>query len=186
MSRTSPQERLRIVPWTSADFRAGARAAMTIYADAMGYHYDVIDSRTSHAAAHSDRAGFRAVAALDPDGVLRGFGYGYTSLPGQWWHDQVHRAVDEATAAEWLVDGFELCELHVSPQWQGAGTGRQILLQLLEGAPHLAVLLSTPEGENRAWRLYRSLGFVDLARRYLFPGDGRPFAVLGARLPLSA
>ena len=27
-------------------------------------------------------------------------------------------------------------------------------------------------------------GFVDLARNYLFPGDARPFAVLGARLPL--
>lgn len=184
--RTSPQERVHIVHWSPADFRAGARAAMTIYADAMGYHPDVIDSRTFHAAAHSDRPGFRAVAAVDPDGVLRGFGYGYTSLPGQWWHDQVRRAVDEDTAIRWLVGGFELCELHVSPAWQGAGTGRQILLRLLDDAPQPTVLLSTPEGENRAWRLYRSLGFVDLARRHIFPGDSRPFAVLGACLPLHA
>ena len=27
-------------------------------------------------------------------------------------------------------------------------------------------------------------GFVDLARGYHFPGDSRPFAILGARLPL--
>ena len=42
----------------------------------------------------------------------------------------------------------------------------------------------TPDAETRAFRLYRDLGFVDLARNYLFPGDSRPFAVLGVRLPL--
>jgi ribosomal protein S18 acetylase RimI-like enzyme len=48
------------------------------------------------------------------------------------------------------------------------------------------MLLSTPEGENRAWRLYRRLGFIDLARNHLFPGDHRPFGVLGAPLPFAA
>ena len=56
----------------------------------------------------------------------------------------------------------------------------------MDGLPQPAVLLSTPEGDTRAWRLYRSLGFVDLLRHYLFPGDARPFAVLGVRLPLVA
>ena len=46
------------------------------------------------------------------------------------------------------------------------------------------MLLSTPDSDTRAFRLYRDTGFVDLARNYLFPGDARPFAVLGARLPL--
>jgi hypothetical protein len=46
------------------------------------------------------------------------------------------------------------------------------------------MLLSTPDIQSRAFRLYRDLGFVDLRRHYLFPGDVRPFAVLGARLPL--
>jgi hypothetical protein len=31
--------------------------------------------------------------------------------------------------------------------------------------------------------MYRSLGFVDLARGHIFPGDSRPFAVLGRTLP---
>ena len=49
------------------------------------------------------------------------------------------------------------------------------------------VLLSTPEinGEsNRAWRLYRRLGFTDVIRGYHFAGDPRPFAILGRSLPL--
>jgi len=48
------------------------------------------------------------------------------------------------------------------------------------------MLLSTPDADTRAFRLYRSMGFRDLARNYLFPGDSRPFAVLGAWLPLAS
>jgi hypothetical protein len=33
--------------------------------------------------------------------------------------------------------------------------------------------------------MYRSLGFTDLRRDYRFPGDDRPFAVLGVRLPFT-
>jgi ribosomal protein S18 acetylase RimI-like enzyme len=62
--------------------------------------------------------------------------------------------------------------------------GRQVLTGLAGALPHAAMLLSTPDSDTRAFRLYRDTGFVDLARNYLFPGDGRPFAVLGARLPL--
>ena len=50
------------------------------------------------------------------------------------------------------------------------------------------VLLSTPEtnGEaNRAWRLYRRLGFTDVIRGYHFAGDPRAFAILGRALPLT-
>lgn len=176
----------RIVRWEPAEFTARIREAMTIYAEAMGYSPSVVDSRIGYARAHADRPGFRAVAGLDPDGVLLGFGYGYTSQPGQWWHDQVLEAIDRDLATRWLRGSLELCELHVRPAAQGAGLGRAILLLLLADAPHAAVLLSTPEGESRAWRLYRSLGFLDLARDHLFPGDSRPFAVLGARLPLPA
>jgi ribosomal protein S18 acetylase RimI-like enzyme len=59
-----------------------------------------------------------------------------------------------------------------------------VLLDLAAGIPHGAMLLSTPDSDTRAFRMYRRLGFGDLRRRYLFPGDARPFAVLGARLPL--
>ncbi|CAN5173949.1 GNAT family N-acetyltransferase [soil metagenome] len=183
MSRPDPRG-TRIVAWDPQDLRDHMRSAMTIYAEAMDYPLDVVDNRSGHAAEHTHRTGFRARVALAEPDRLVGFCYGYTVEPGQWWHDQVQRALTEDLARDWLPGALELCELHVAPDRQGNGLGRALLLDLLGGASQPAVVLSTPEGESRAWRLYRSLGFADLARRYAFPGDGRPFAVLGARLPL--
>ncbi len=184
MTGTVNVRNTRVVRWDRADFLPRIREAMVIYADAMRYSPNVVDNRVGHARSHADRPGFRAVAGLGEDDVLLGFGYAYTSEPGQWWHDQVRHALGPLAACRWLSGSLELCELHVTPPRQGTGLGRALIQLLLEGAPNPAVLLSTPEGDTRAWRLYRSLGFVDLARQHLFPGDARPFAVLGATLPL--
>jgi len=54
----------------------------------------------------------------------------------------------------------------------------------IDGLPYPAALLSTPDSDTKAFRLYHADGFVDLARGYHFPGDVRPFAILGATLPL--
>jgi ribosomal protein S18 acetylase RimI-like enzyme len=88
----------------------------------------------------------------------------------------------------WTADYFELTELHVRPDAQGAGLGEGLLRALLAGTDRTRVLLSTPEHGHRppgrAWRLYRRLGFRDVLREHLFTGDARPFAVLGRTLPL--
>ena len=182
---------ISVVRWTPADARARVVEAMGIYAEAMGYPPEAGHQRSGFAMAHTRRAGFRAVAALDGSSsrsgrfgisdrgqpALVGFGYGYATAAGQWWHDQVRAAISADLAAEWLDGCFELSELHVRPAWQGQGLGRSLLIELVNALP-------TPEGDSRAWRLYRSLGFVDPVRDHLFPGDNRPFAVLGVRLPL--
>ena len=117
--------------------------------------------------------------------------YGYTGGPGQWWYEEVRRGV-RSTAAEargWLHDYFELTELHVRPDAQGTGLGEGLLRALLDGVAEARVLLSTPEygarSPGRAWRLYRRTGFEDVLRDHRFTGDSRPFAVLGATLPLA-
>lgn len=177
---------VRILRWTPAEFGRHVDDAMGIYVRAMGYRPTVGKQRAVSARRHASNEGFETRAAVSADGSLVGFGYGYTSRPGQWWHDLVRRALPEqAIANGWLADAFELSELHVDPAWQGRGLGRELLLQLADAIPHTAILLSTPDAETRAFRLYHGLGFVDLRRRYRFPGDDRPFAVLGARLPLS-
>ncbi|MCW2541346.1 MAG: N-acetyltransferase [Frankiales bacterium] len=158
--------------------------AMAIYVAAMNYHPGSGRQRADHVLRHMELQAFRFRIALDADGRMLGFGYGYTSLPGQWWHDLVRKAVGRGYG-EWLDSAFELSELHVLPAEQGRAVGERILRSLAEGLPHHTMLLSTPEGDNRAWRLYRRLGFVDLARHHLFPGDHRPFGVLGARLPFA-
>lgn len=157
--------------------------AMAIYVAAMRYPPDSGTQRGVHVLRHSYFDAFRCRAALDSSGTMLGFGYGYTSVPGQWWHDLVRKAIGRSAAQHWLDYAFELSELHVLPGAQGGGLGERLLRSLADGLPHHAMVLSTPEGDNRAWRLYRRLGFVDLARNHMFPGDPRPFGVLGCRLP---
>jgi ribosomal protein S18 acetylase RimI-like enzyme len=157
--------------------------AMAIYVDAMRYPPGSGVQRGVHVLKHAEFDAFRCRAAIDGHGTMLGFGYGYTSVTGQWWHDLVRKAIGRAAAQHWLDYAFELSELHVSPDVQGVGLGERILRSLADGLPHESIVLSTPEGDNRAWRLYRRLGFVDLARNHMFPGDPRPFGVLGSRLP---
>jgi ribosomal protein S18 acetylase RimI-like enzyme len=60
--------------------------------------------------------------------------------------------------------------------------GAALLTALLKMAPGRRTLLSTPEADeqtSRAWRLYRRFEFVDVLRHFVFPGDERPFAILG-------
>jgi ribosomal protein S18 acetylase RimI-like enzyme len=170
--------------WSSRQFAARVEEAMSIYIQAMQYPRATGVQRAVTARRHSANEGFRCRAALAEDDTLVGFGYGYTTRPGQWWHDLVCKAMTPEAAADWLAESFELSELHVLPEHQGHGIGRRLLTSIAEGTSHRAMLLSTPDADTRAFRLYRQFGFVDLARHYLFPGDVRPFAVLGARLPL--
>lgn len=179
--------------------------ALRVYVDAMRYPRGTEDQRASMWLEHTRRRGWRAVAAVDtgetdtppaPDVLSRaailGVAYGYCGAPDQWWQQQVvqglHRiGVNRARIAELTADYFELTELHIDPQVQGRGLGEALARRLLSGRSERNVLLSTPEitGEsNRAWRLYRRLGFTDVIRGYHFAGDPRAFAILGRSLPL--
>jgi ribosomal protein S18 acetylase RimI-like enzyme len=185
-STERPDTRASIVSWSGAQFVRRVDDAMAIYVEAMNYPGYTGAQRAVTAKRHILNDGFACQAALAEDGTLLGFGYGYTTSAGQWWHDLVRRAMPAQLAADWLADAFELSELHVRPDYHGQGIGRQLIVALATGLPHRSMMLSTPDEDTRAFRLYRSLGFIDLARNYLFPGDARPFAVLGARLPFLA
>jgi ribosomal protein S18 acetylase RimI-like enzyme len=123
---------------------------------------------------------------------LLGVAYGYPGAPGQWWQQQVLLGLQRGglppeEIARLMNNYFELTELHIHPRAQGRGLGEALTRRLLAGRSEKNVLLSTPEinGEpNRAWRLYRRLGFTDVIRRYHFAGDPRAFAILGRALPL--
>lgn len=177
------------VHWTGDDVVKRLDEVLAVYAEAMEYSPDLAATRRGFLYSHTHRSGFRAVATLADDDRLLGFGYGYSSGRGQWWHEQVRAGLTEQAYLAWLTDTFEVVELHVRPEAQGRGLGERQLVALLDGATERTVVLSTPEAageESRAWRLYRRMGFVDLLRRFRFPGDDRPFGVLGRRLPLSA
>jgi ribosomal protein S18 acetylase RimI-like enzyme len=178
---TTPATRVTELP--TAWIRDHMHEALAIYGEAMGYSSSVVAGRYGY----TERPGFRAVGAFatDTDGErMVGFGYGYEVAPGQWWHDQVRAALDRRTAKRWLPGAFEVCELHVHPDTQSRGLGRRLLHALVADLANPVALLSTPDADTKAFRLYHADGFVDLARGHHFPGDARPFAILGARLPL--
>ncbi len=193
----SPEEMQRRLP-----------EALAVYVTAMSYPRGTESQRAAMWLEHTRRRGWRAVAAVqtpDPpggpshlevpdtaDGSLLGVAYGYCGAPEQWWQQQVTRGlrrvgVHPAEITRLMGDYFELTELHIHPDAQGRGLGEALARRLLAGRQEANVLLSTPEitGEaNRAWRLYRRLGFTDVIRGYHFAGDPRPFAILGRSLPL--
>ncbi len=181
--------------------------ALEIYVDAMRYPRGTESQRASMWLEHTRRRGWRAVAAVEtaggeaggeagPGGLvaapLLGVAYGYCGAPDQWWQQQVvrglHRVGFPHTDITRLTSNyFELTELHIHPRAQGRGLGEALARRLLSDRDEANVLLSTPEinGEaNRAWRLYRRLGFTDIIRGYHFAGDPRAFAILGRPLPL--
>jgi ribosomal protein S18 acetylase RimI-like enzyme len=178
---------IRVVTWAPHDLTQRLDDVISVYGQAMAYGADLLATRRGYIASHVHRAGFAAVASVDQYGTLYGFGYGYLSEPGQWWHDQVKGALRRDERARWLIDCFEVVELHVRPAAQGHGLGATQLRSLLSMATARTTLLSTPEADertSRAWRLYRRFGFMDVLRNFAFPGDPRPFAILGRTLPL--
>lgn len=167
-----------------AAFVARLPELIAVYMAAMRYPDGIAAARSTLWQEHSSRQGFGCIIAVDEQNRIRGLTYGYTGIRGQWWHSEVQRGLRRPDSP-WLADYVELTELHVRPDSQGAGVGQLLLTALLADRPERAVLLSTPEGTNRAWRLYRRMGFVDVLRDYRFTGDPRPFGVLGRTLPLT-
>jgi ribosomal protein S18 acetylase RimI-like enzyme len=180
--------------------------ALSVYVDAMRYPPGTENQRAAMWLEHTRRQGWQAVAAVEvdtpaadtpsteelSDAPLLGVAYGYCGAPDQWWQQQVVAGLQRGgfpgpEITKLMSSYFELTELHILPRAQGRGLGEALARRLLADRSEANVLLSTPEanGEaNRAWRLYRRLGFTDVIRGYHFTGDPRAFAILGRQLPL--
>lgn len=174
------------------EFSVNCPDFVDIYIEAMGYNPIIRDSRISAWRRETFQPGFTAVCALE-DGEILGIAYGFLGSPDHWWHLQLRRGIQQRGGPseaehELLRNYFEVAEIHVRVGNQGRGIGRALLLELLRTAPAGNAVLSTPEvpqENNRAFGLYRSLGFQDVLRNFHFTGDRRPFAVLSTRLPLA-
>ncbi|MDT5209654.1 MAG: hypothetical protein QOF67_2069 [Mycobacterium sp.] len=196
-----------LIDLSPSDMQHRLGDALAVYVDAMRYPRGTEDQRASMWLEHTRRHGWKAVAAVEvPDqqdatdspgaaltaAPMLGVAYGYCGAPDQWWQQQVVQGLyrvgaDRIRIAELMTSYFELTELHIAPRAQGRGLGEALARRLLADRGEAHVLLSTPEinGEaNRAWRLYRRLGFTDIIRGYHFAGDPRAFAILGRALPL--
>jgi GNAT superfamily N-acetyltransferase len=67
---------------------------------------------------------------------------------------------------------------------QGQGIGRRLLPTITDTVTEPRSILSAIDADSPARHLYRSLGYTDLARPVHFPSAARPYAVMGAALPL--
>lgn len=178
-ARKSERPPFSVQAWSAADFIERMDELLRVYISAMRYPDLSLDYRRPTWIEHSRRTGFSCLVAVDESDAVVGVCYGYTGGPQQWWNSEVRRGMTDAQAEYWMRSYRELTELHVRPDRQGAGIGETLLRSFLSLADEDIVLLSTPEGENRAWRLYRRMGFRDVLRHHQFSGDPRPFAILG-------
>jgi ribosomal protein S18 acetylase RimI-like enzyme len=189
---------------SAEQFTAELDALTRIYAAAMDAPAAELTGRMAIMERHATYPAFCAVVATigagpgpGPDGGTGaasgqrapiGFAYGFHGSAGQWWHDVVRQNLAARhgtdTAGRWLGDSFEFAEVHVRPVYQARGTGRAMMHRLAAGRPERTAVLSTPDGQTRARRLYYSLGFADLLPAFVFPGAGPPYAIMGAVLPL--
>jgi len=178
----------------TAKLLARLEEALALYVAAMKLPPEAAAIKRAQVPGHLRDPSARAVLADTNAGELAGFGYGVAGRAGDFWWDRVLTGLmvtaspgsaSAATARRWLDRSFEICELHVRPDCQRQGLGRAILVELLAEAPYDTALLSTEDVDSPARRLYRSLGFVDVLRQFVFAGDPRRFAILGVTLPLT-
>ncbi len=177
------------------EFLAEIDILLAIYADAMDAETALLPGRRELMRRHAGYPAFKALQAratvpgqAGSSAAVLGFSYGFRGQPGQWWYDAVSaaltRAIGPALTQGWLADCLEVAELHVRKDQQRCGIGTQMLTALVAGRPERTALLSTPDRESTARRLYRRMGFGDLLTGYSFPGGSPPYAVMGAVLPL--
>ena len=138
---------------------------------------------------------FREISLGDLDGIVQieravnPFPWGEEALRDTIASSGHHlMSLREGRAVGFLLSSFVLDEsqlllVGVSPDWQGVGVGGQLLKELINRSRDQGqklIYLEVRSGNERAIRLYRSLGFIDIGvRRDYYPGlVGREDAIV--------
>ena len=138
---------------------------------------------------------FREISLGDLDGIVQieravnPFPWGEEALRDTIASTGHHlMSLREGRAVGFLLSSFVLDEaqlllIGVSPDWQGVGVGGQLLKELINRSQDRGqklIYLEVRSGNERAIRLYRSLGFIDIGvRRDYYPGlVGREDAIV--------
>ncbi|MGW0827523.1 GNAT family N-acetyltransferase [Streptomyces sp. NPDC002845] len=166
------------------DLTARVDEALAVQAVAFGLGAEEIAVRRQIVLRHLTFPGARALGATTPDGRLVGFVYGMPNNRAHWWSTVVEPYLRAQGHEGWLDNSFVITELHVHPAYQNRGIGRSLITEITDSAAEPRSILSAVDTDSPARGLYHSLGYVDLARRVLFPSAPKPYAVMGAPLPL--
>ncbi|MFE7447949.1 GNAT family N-acetyltransferase [Streptomyces chartreusis] len=165
------------------DLSAHVDEALAVQAVAFGLGPDEVAVRRQIVLRHMTYPGARALGATTA-GILVGFVYGMPNDRTHWWSTVVEPYLRAQGHDRWLDDSFVITELHVHPRYQNRGVGRSLITTITDGAVEPRSILSAIDVDSPARGLYHSLGYEDLARQVLFPSAPKPYAVMGAPLPL--
>ncbi|MFI9647881.1 GNAT family N-acetyltransferase [Streptomyces sp. NPDC052040] len=168
----------------SLDLSGRVDEALAVQAVAFGLGAEEIAVRRQIVLRHMTYPGARALGAVAADGRLAGFVYGMPNDRLHWWSTVVEPYLRAQGRDDWLDSSFVITELHVHPGYQNRGIGRTLITTITDAAEQPRSILSAIDTDSPARGLYHSLGYVDLARRVVFPSAPRPYAVMGAPLPL--
>ncbi|MHA5051740.1 GNAT family N-acetyltransferase [Streptomyces sp. SD15] len=166
------------------DLAARVDEALTVQALAFGLGADEIAVRRQIVLRHLTSPGARALGATTAGGRLVGFVYGMPNDRTHWWSTVVEPYLRAQGHDDWLDNSFVITELHVHPHYQNLGIGRALITGITDTATEPRSILSAIDTDSPARGLYHSLGYEDLARPVLFPSAPKPYAVMGAPLPL--
>ncbi|MDT0269293.1 GNAT family N-acetyltransferase [Streptomyces sp. DSM 44915] len=167
------------------DLAARVDEALAVQTEAFGLSPEEVNVRRHIVLRHLATPGARALGATLPaTGELVGFVYGQPNDRGQWWSSVVEPYLRRTGNESWLDGSFTITELHVLPAHQHRGIGRRLITTITDQVSEPRSILSAIDTDSPARALYHQLGYQDLARRVVFPAAPRPYAVMGAPLPL--
>lgn len=133
---------------------------------------------------HTTYEGFDGYNVRTESQQLVGFIYGYSSLPGQFYHDRLSQAVTSEDYDKWLKDSFEIVELVVSPDYQRQGIGQLLLSSLLKDKKKDTAILTTGIENTSAQSLYQKFGFESIIPSFHPTDPNEPYVLMGKKLDI--
>ncbi|MDH5162563.1 GNAT family N-acetyltransferase [Heyndrickxia oleronia] len=128
---------------------------------------------------HSNYKGFRGYVINSDEGDIIGFSYGYTSSPGQYYHDLISNELSQIEYDKWLVDCFEFVELAVHPLYRNKGYGKLLINELLRGVKNRTVVLTTQSNNQSAHNLYQGLGWSVINESFIPENNDNTYSIMG-------
>jgi ribosomal protein S18 acetylase RimI-like enzyme len=128
---------------------------------------------------HSSYPGFSGFVCLSDNEEFVGFTYGYSSLPGQYYHDILAKELDSTGYALWLSNCFELVELVVHPSYRNQGYAKWLVTELLKDVQNKTTILTTQVNNQSARHLYQALDWTTVKEPFFPSNDGTPYVIMG-------
>lgn len=128
---------------------------------------------------HSNYKGFRGYVINSVEGDIIGFSYGYTSSPGQYYHDLISNELSQIEYDKWLVDCFEFVEFAVHPLYRNQGYGKLLINELLRGVKNRTVVLTTQSNNQSVHNLYQGLGWSVIKESFIPENNDNTYSIMG-------